>query len=129
MGFPQLRSKGQLRVANEYRLTGDVGSYSATGGTTGLRKTSIVSASSGSYSYTGAAASLITGPHVTAASGSYTYTGSDTILSYTLGIAPALSFSEYKRKNYPRAFHPSLRQPFRPANGVNNYVWPVDGGI
>ena len=157
MGFPQFRS-GFTRipfaatavVLQNYTLTADSGTYAVTGTDATLRPAREINPDSGSYavsgtdaglrsglsipiaasSYalTGTSAGLFVGYKLAAASGSYNVTGTDATLPYVAN--PPISVVQIRRKNYPRAFHPSLRKPIRVAAGgvVNTYSLTASGG-
>jgi len=131
MGFPQLRAAKpfKFREPTAYTLTADAGTYDITGSTAGLlsaRKLTPVEA--GSYAVSGTDATLAQGGRLIAAdAGSYTLSGTDADLTAQV-IPPSLSFTDLKRKNYPRAFHPSLRKPMRFAVPIVNYTLTADSG-
>ncbi len=130
MGFPQLvtRKPFKLREPLALTLTADAGSYTYTGTDQTLRSAYKVVPDAGSYSTTGSTATLAKGAITMAAdAGSYTYTGSDVTFTYAV-IAVPLSFTDIKRRNYPRAFHPSLAKPMRFAVPHVEYTLSVDSG-
>jgi hypothetical protein len=75
-----------------YSLTATAGTYALTGGTASLKIGRKITASAGTYALTGGTASLKTGRSLTASAGSYALTGgSATLTKSTAGISYALS--------------------------------------
>jgi hypothetical protein len=81
----------------------------------------------GSYTWTGTAAGSVRGFSLPAASGSIGWTGTDATLTYTPQNPGIVGLSDYKRKNYPRAFQPEVFGKSR-FNLTNDRTFTVDPG-
>jgi len=131
MGFPQLRTAKPLKFREPLNLTltADAGTYNITGADAGTRADrKLTPVNAGSYAVTGTDATLSQGERFIAAdSGSYAISGTDADLVAEV-IPASLSFTDLRRKNYPRAFHPSLRKPMRFAVPIVNYTLTADPG-
>lgn len=131
MGFPQLRTAKpfKFREPTAYVLTADAGTYTLTGSTAGVLATrKLTPVEAGTYAISGTDAILAKGAVTMAAdAGSYALTGSDVDLSADVLEIP-LSVTDIRRRNYPRAFHPSLQKPMRFAVPIVNYTLAADAG-
>jgi len=100
-GWDAVDTTPQITVnkPNAYSLTADVGSYTITGQTAQVLKSSLLTADNGSYTSTGQAATItwtpVTGYEITADAGSYTIAGQAATITYLQNFAVTADAGAY----------------------------------
>ncbi len=110
-----------------FKIAADAGSYALTGSAATPKAGYKLAADAGSYALTGSAASLLGGFKVAANAGSYALTGSDASLLY-FTPTPPLTYSEFKRRHFPRAFSPPFQKSTRFKTSTGAYTLNADSG-